>query len=180
LRSKAQTGIVSDVAVLLVTSGERAGERVEVSGNFVIGRAGTDLVLDDPEVSRRHAVIRDHDGLVEIEDLGSRNGTRVNGALVGSATPLASGDQIRIGQTNLAIEIAAEATATVLSAIPTLEEGVSLPTTAGESAESPLFAGQPTAPRGGVASRQTAFKSVTFSLMLLVPIALVIYFWQVG
>jgi len=166
----------------VVTSGERAGDRVELTSDFVIGRAGTDLVLDDPEVSRRHALIRDRGGLIEIEDLGSRNGTRVNGEPVERARSLTNGAEIRIGQTNLTIEIGPEATATVLSAAPQLGEAVSPPLAGREAwpAESPPFAAQASAPRGRVASRQAAFMAATFSLMLLVPIALVIYFWQVG
>jgi pSer/pThr/pTyr-binding forkhead associated (FHA) protein len=169
-------------AVLVITSGERAGDRVELSDDFVIGRAGTDLVLDDPEVSRRHASIRDRGGLIEIEDLGSRNGTRVNGEPVERATSLPNGAEIRIGQTTLTVEIGPEATETVLSAAPQVGETVSLSPAGREgwSAESPLFAGQARAPRGGIASRQVAFMAATFTLMLLVPIALVIYFWQVG
>jgi len=50
---------------------------------FVIGRdPGCDLRLDDPMVSRRHARVRLERGIWLIEDLGSRNGTRVDGSLV--------------------------------------------------------------------------------------------------
>ena len=49
---------------------------------LIIGRQDSDLLLDDPQVSRRHAVVRAVDGELEVEDLGSANGTFVNGARV--------------------------------------------------------------------------------------------------
>ncbi len=64
---------------------------------FVIGRdPRSDLVLDDPRVSRHHAEIRPRLGRHTIIDLGSLNGTRVNGRRVSEAA-LAEGDRIEIG-----------------------------------------------------------------------------------
>jgi pSer/pThr/pTyr-binding forkhead associated (FHA) protein len=48
-------------------------------------------------VSRRHARITIENGSVHLEDLGSRNGTRLNDKPVGGASPLADGDRISIG-----------------------------------------------------------------------------------
>ncbi|MEU9378941.1 FHA domain-containing protein [Streptomyces sp. NPDC048255] len=64
-----------------------------------IGRApGNDLVIDDLVVSRRHAELRAlADGTYEIADLGSHNGTYLNGAPVEHAAPLTEGDIIGIG-----------------------------------------------------------------------------------
>ncbi|MCB1151604.1 FHA domain-containing protein, partial [bacterium] len=65
-------------------------------GRHAVGRAAeSDLVLPHPSVSRRHAVLECRDGSVVLEDLGSHNGTRVNGATVQGRTPLARGDEIR-------------------------------------------------------------------------------------
>ena len=62
-----------------------------------IGRdPGNDLVLDSPVVSRRHAVLQLRDGAYWLRDLGSTNGTVVNGQLI-SETALRDGDIIRIG-----------------------------------------------------------------------------------
>jgi ABC-type multidrug transport system ATPase subunit/ABC-type multidrug transport system permease subunit len=62
-----------------------------------IGRdPSNDLVLDDPNVSRFHAVVEGADGRAEIRDLSSRNGTRVDGKLVGAAR-LSEGNEIGIG-----------------------------------------------------------------------------------
>jgi pSer/pThr/pTyr-binding forkhead associated (FHA) protein len=71
-------------------------------GTFLIGR-GTDcqLALDDPLVSRRHAVLRvDEDGAL-FEDLGSRNGAFLNGLRVTELEALHDGDVIRIGSQDL-------------------------------------------------------------------------------
>ncbi len=67
----------------------------------VIGRhPDCEITLDDPQVSRRHAEIRVALGSHLIIDLGSSNGTRVNGALVASHL-LTSGDRVEIGDTVL-------------------------------------------------------------------------------
>jgi len=67
-------------------------------GRFFIGRAREcQLVLDDPLVSRRHAVVfTDGDGS-RLEDLGSRNGTLVNGERIEGSVELADGDRVTIG-----------------------------------------------------------------------------------
>ncbi|WP_030759402.1 FHA domain-containing protein [Streptomyces sp. NRRL F-2664] len=64
-----------------------------------IGRASdNDLVVDELDVSRRHAELRAlADGTYEIADLGSHNGTYLNGARVHGAVPLAEGDIVGIG-----------------------------------------------------------------------------------
>lgn len=57
--------------------------------------------IDDDLVSRTHAVFRRRDGFVEAADLGSRNGTRVNGVAIREPTRLQHGDRIRIGPREL-------------------------------------------------------------------------------
>ena len=69
----------------------------EIVGEVTVGRgAGCDIVIDDPTVSRAHARIRSVAGRLTIEDLGSRNGTIVNGEVVASAE-LHPGDSITLG-----------------------------------------------------------------------------------
>ncbi len=66
-----------------------------------IGRlAGCDVLIADPGASRRHARIRFQDGAYLLTDLGSTNGTQVNGELV-QEHPLSDGDRITIGETVL-------------------------------------------------------------------------------
>ena len=93
---------------LTITEGAAAPGEVEVSAlAFLIGREpGMDLVLaDDEEVSREHAALRAlPDGRLEVEDLGSTNGTYVDGARLGEPVLLAGGESIRIGNTVLVVE----------------------------------------------------------------------------
>jgi predicted component of type VI protein secretion system len=64
-----------------------------------IGREGCDIELADPEASRRHAAIRRAGEALLIEDLGSTNGTFVNGERIGAPRRLSEGDEVRIGET---------------------------------------------------------------------------------
>jgi serine protease Do len=82
---------------LLVTNGPLAERRFVIGDELIIGRQDSDLLLDDPQVSRRHAVVRAVDGELEVEDLGSANGTFVNGARVDIPHRLSAADRIAIG-----------------------------------------------------------------------------------
>ena len=68
---------------------------------MTIGRLSEcDIVVNDSGASRRHAQIRTADGVSTVTDLGSTNGTKVNGRDVQSA-PLADGDRITVGATQI-------------------------------------------------------------------------------
>jgi hypothetical protein len=101
---------------VVVTSGPETGRRVELDLEVAIGRQDTDLVVEDPEVSRRHAVLRRSDGSVMVEDLDSTNGTFVNGERIRSPIAVGPGDQIRVGQTTLEIEPDQRTDDTIVSA----------------------------------------------------------------
>jgi two-component system, NtrC family, response regulator AtoC len=76
------------------------------SGAVVIGRVSdAELQLGHASVSRRHATIRIDDGMMSIADLGSHNGTRVNGELVQDARSLASGDVVSVGDVVLVVHV---------------------------------------------------------------------------
>jgi class 3 adenylate cyclase len=93
------------VSSLLIKSGPLAGRRVALGSKLVVGRGAVDLVLDDAEVSRQHAVFRSVAGALEVQDLGSRNGTTVNGERIGEAVRLRSGDVVELGSTVIEVEL---------------------------------------------------------------------------
>src|SRR3981081_493023 len=74
--------------VLRIVSGPAAGQFVELDGELVIGRESGGLDIGDPQLSRRHAAVRLRGDTVVVEDLGSRNGTYVNGARINRPTRL--------------------------------------------------------------------------------------------
>ena len=79
----------------------RRGETFALGGELTVGRGGgCGIVLgDDTFVSQVHARLYRRDGDVYVEDLGSRNGTFVNGEAIGGATRLRRGDQVQFGST---------------------------------------------------------------------------------
>jgi DNA-binding winged helix-turn-helix (wHTH) protein len=83
--------------------------RREVSlspGENLLGReAGVVVWLDSPSVSRRHARIVIAGGKATLEDLGSRNGTRLHGRPVTAAVPLADGDAFELGSVTMTFRI---------------------------------------------------------------------------
>jgi len=88
-------------ALLVVERGPVPSTQIPLTGDqLTIGRsAGNDLVLADPEVSRRHTrILRRADGFA-VEDAGSTNGTFVNGQRISHLTLLQDGDTIDLGDT---------------------------------------------------------------------------------
>jgi pSer/pThr/pTyr-binding forkhead associated (FHA) protein len=82
-----------------------AGRLVELRDGATVGREGCDILLADPEVSRRHAVLRDPPGGAPcVEDLGSTNGTYVNDRRIDGSSSLQPGDTVRFGNTVWAVE----------------------------------------------------------------------------
>jgi S1-C subfamily serine protease len=92
--------------VLRVVRGAGQGRDIAPGDELVIGReADGDGRLDgEPALSRRHArITRNARGELTIEDLGSLNGTRVNGEAISAATTLRAGDRIQLGETVLVV-----------------------------------------------------------------------------
>jgi signal transduction histidine kinase/CheY-like chemotaxis protein len=89
-------------AQLTVSEGSSRGARFKISESATIGRSpDATIMLDDPEISRLHArVSRVSTGEFVLEDLGSRNGTFVNGTRVNHRV-LTCGDKIRVGPQTL-------------------------------------------------------------------------------
>lgn len=89
---------------LVATDGPMAGQRVPVTGPVEIGREGSGLALRfDSSASRRHASVSPGPAGLMLQDLGSTNGTFVNGQRVTSAT-LRAGDLVKIGATTFRVE----------------------------------------------------------------------------
>jgi hypothetical protein len=105
------------MAGLRIKNGPLAGQTFEVVGEVVLGRENADLTIDDAEASRRHAVVRLQGGAVEVEDLGSSNGTFVNGERIEGPTRVGGGAKIRVGTTEFEVEGVIPVGATKASAI---------------------------------------------------------------
>jgi len=85
-----------------------------MEGVNVIGRApDATIQLDWPGISRYHARIVVAQGAATLEDAGSKNGTQLNARRITTTTPLADGDEIRIGAVALIFRIGSQETATV-------------------------------------------------------------------
>jgi hypothetical protein len=68
--------------------------------SYTIGReAGNEIVIEDPQVSRRHATLTRQGATYLLEDIGSTNGTYVNGKRVTAPVVLANGDMIGLADT---------------------------------------------------------------------------------
>jgi len=120
------------VAHLIVRDGSLRGRRFEVeSGEITIGRERADILVgDDSEVSRNHAIVRESKDGVEVEDLGSTNGTFVNEQRISEPTRLSDGDIMRVGQTRFDVELTEDPNKTVVSGMvapPTQEHSAPMP-----------------------------------------------------
>jgi DNA-binding winged helix-turn-helix (wHTH) protein len=83
-------------------------------GSHTIGRdPAAALWVDSALISRQHARIVVREGRVTIEDLGSRNGTFVNGERRTTAGPLNDGDEIRLGSVPVSVRISSGMTGTM-------------------------------------------------------------------
>jgi hypothetical protein len=95
-RARAQTALLLIDGRRLVVGPEGA----------TIGRSRqSDIVLGDPNISRQHAEIRPRGGSWVLTDLGSTNGSRLNGRTVERAEVLRPGDEIELGSTLLRFEL---------------------------------------------------------------------------
>lgn len=116
----------------VVAGPDAGGVHLLHAGSVRIGRsADADVPLDDPDVSRLHcAVTVLADGRVTVADLGSTNGTTLDGADVGAASvPLAPGALLRIGESTL--RLAPAGGERQLAVVPDLEGHLGLPNASG-------------------------------------------------
>ena len=85
--------------------GPAADEVREIDRDLLVGRTDADVEIPDPEVSRRHAVIRPVPEGVEVEDVGSSNGTFVDGERLTAKRTLSQSATLRVGGSELKIEV---------------------------------------------------------------------------
>jgi pSer/pThr/pTyr-binding forkhead associated (FHA) protein len=148
-------GTSPSAARLEVMSGSATGMSIVVDDELVIGRhaEGPGRLADDEEISRTHARITvDAAGYCAIEDLGSTNGTLVNGLRISAPQVLSVGDTIELGLTTLSVKevptpVALEEPARVEDSQPTVVPGAAhQPPVAGPQPVPPVAA-EPPPPR---------------------------------
>lgn len=85
--------------------GHRSGSAYEIpSYGATLGRGEVEIQLEDPFASSRHARIFREGTVLVLEDLGSTNGTYLNGELITGPQPLHDGDRIRIGDSEFSYQ----------------------------------------------------------------------------
>jgi S-DNA-T family DNA segregation ATPase FtsK/SpoIIIE len=90
---------------LLIVTGKEAGKVLDVDKTVVtVGRSGCDLLVDDPELSRRHARVEFKGDDVILQDLDSTNGTYVNDARIREVS-IANRSKFRVGSHEIALVI---------------------------------------------------------------------------
>ncbi len=105
-RACAVVYLCASVTALVFIAGPNTGRRYALSdGEYVIGRrSDCQIFVPDMRVSRQHARLRPNAGKWEVEDLGSNNGTWVNGARIAGAQPIRHGDEIAIASNRIRVE----------------------------------------------------------------------------
>jgi pSer/pThr/pTyr-binding forkhead associated (FHA) protein len=106
LRPEPPAATAPALASVLVRSGERKGDRYQIRVPIAnLGRADyNDVVIADASVSTMHAKLQHRGGIWMLSDLGSTNGTFVDGELASGEVPLGPGAIIRLGEVSLSFE----------------------------------------------------------------------------
>jgi hypothetical protein len=96
----------TDPVLVVISPGELHGQTLVLDGlERTVGReAGNDLRLQDPYISRQHAVLRRAGSAVLVEDAGSTAGVYLNGQHIDGPALLRPGDVIRLGRTDLQLQ----------------------------------------------------------------------------
>ena len=140
------------------------GERRPLEPGLTLGREGCDLVLDDDQVSRRHAAIRAAGEGLAIEDLGSRNGSYVNDQPIEGPRPLADGDTVRLGRTVWRFQASAAGETSFGEPAPA------------QSLPPPSFAAAPRRRARGSAARRGGAVLASYAAVLVTAVAVIAYF----
>ncbi len=119
------------IVQLLVVQGRPAGKRLHFpNGEYYIGRGAECQIRPDSEwVSRQHCLLRVADDGAYLRDLGSRNGTLINGELIQGERRLADGDRIQVGPLAFEVRLDAVETAGRAAAVDTAPDDAGGPRT---------------------------------------------------
>ena len=111
--------------VFIMRNGAFEGTEMVTGSQIEIGRdPSCSMCLDDDGVSRKHALLFEHNGQLALRDLGSANGTRVNGEPVSGARTIGPRDDIAIGAFTLKVKVmSGQARAATPSAPPIIQGG---------------------------------------------------------
>ncbi|MBK9315883.1 MAG: FHA domain-containing protein [Acidobacteria bacterium] len=134
-------------ARLYITDSDGGEREVPLTSAFAsIGKTPDNLVvIADEAISRKQSQIEQRDGQYLIRDLGSRNGTFLNGTRLGEdESPLHEGDEITIGLTKIRFHLEAVSSQPEITELPKVETAVALPV-ADEPAPTPI----PQTPKSG-------------------------------
>ncbi|MGE5230975.1 MAG: FHA domain-containing protein [Deltaproteobacteria bacterium] len=161
------------IASLLVRSGSLKGKRLTVRTPVVnIGRADyNDLVLPEPSVSSSHAKLQRREGIWVLSDLGSTNGTFVDGERVTDETPLGPGATIRFGEVTALFESTDDTTGIQQRVGTRMVQGMPPAPPASDTPRRPLRAPAPappppTVPRWAILAAVLAIAAVIAFMLL--------------
>ena len=85
--------------------GHQSGTSYDISGGATLGRGDVEIHLEDPFASSQHARIARQGHVLVIEDLGSTNGSLLNGRRIDAAEVLKPGDEIELGTSAMTFEL---------------------------------------------------------------------------
>ena len=151
--------------ILEIVEGDEAGRQAALTGPIEIGRdASSSFALQDDQMSRRHARVSAQGDLALVEDLGSTNGTYVNGQQIEGPRAVRPGDQIRVGLTVLELRTAQDVQSQPSAVLPVpqvtalsqgiLEPAPDAPEPAAAAAPGPAAAAEPGSAPPGSRSRK--------------------------
>jgi len=148
---------------LRVVTGPAAGRRFELRGESVIGRGAADVTIEDPELSRRHAVLRPTAHGVVVEDLGSSAGTFVDGRRIDEPTLIGETATLRLGGTVLVLGFPAPAVTETRAPIEPREVSTVAAAGSGPSTSPP-----PRRPGGRSGGRRVERRALVATVVLVV------------
>jgi pSer/pThr/pTyr-binding forkhead associated (FHA) protein len=168
---------VAPIASLLVRNGAMKGRRLAVKVPVVnIGRADfNDVVISDPSVSTSHAKLQRRDDIWMLSDLGSTNGTFVEGERLSGEVPLGPGTTVKFGEVAVLFE-PLDANVPVRRSSGTQVMSATIPRGEGEAAGQAEGIARPRRPIRAAAPKPSGPSPLLIALVLVVIAAAVAFF----